>query len=374
MKKLAPWIIALAALQASALFAQNLVGTWQGALELPQAAKQLRIVFKISTTDNDALKAVMYSIDQGGGGIAVTQLTRQGASVRMTVGGINGTYDGKLSADGDAITGTWTQGPKPIPLNLARANAETAWTLPEPPKPMANADPAFEVATVKPSKPGTPGKLLTMRGRQYKTFNTTLNDLISVSYDVHTRQIIGGPPWMAADKWDLDAKPEGEGVPNRKQIDVMVRKLLADRFKLAFHREQRELPVYAIVIAKNGPKLTKSAGDPNGLPNLLFRGLGVLPVSNATIGDFAMVMQGAVLDRPVVDHTGLTGKWDFTLKWTPDETQFGAMGIHPPPPSDNATTPDLFTAIQEQAGLKLESTKAPVEVLVIDRAEKPSEN
>jgi bla regulator protein blaR1 len=374
MIKLAPWILALAVLQGSALFAQNIVGTWQGALKLPQGGKQLRIVFKISTTDNDTLKAVMYSIDQGGQGIAITQFTRQGSDVKMVVGGIGGTYDGKLSADGNAITGNWTQGPMPMMLNLARANAETAWTIPEPPKPLANPDPAFEVATIKPSKPGAPGKAFTMRGQQFKTFNTTLVDMISLAYKVHARQIIGGPPWMGADKFDVDAKPEGKGAPNEEQIDIMLRKLLAERFKLSFHRDKKELAVYALVIGKNGPKLTKSAGDPNGLPGLMFRGLGVLPVTNATMTDFAGTMQGAVLDRPVVDHTGLTGKWDFTLKWTPDETQFAALGVHPPAPPENAAEPDLFTAIQEQAGLKLESTKAFVEVLVIDHVEKPSEN
>ena len=121
--------------------------------------------------------------------------------------------------------------------------------------------------------------------------------------------------------------------------------------------------------------LTKSAGDPNGLPALIFRQLGVLPVQNATMGDFAGVMQSAVLDRPVVDQTGLTGRYDFTLRWTPDETQFAGMGIRVPPPTGDASAaPGLFTAIQEQLGLKFEATKAPVDVLVVDRAERPSDN
>ena len=155
----------------------------------------------------------------------------------------------------------------------------------------------------------------------------------------------------------------------------MVQKLLADRFKLTFHRDKKELSVFAIVVGKNGPKLTKSAGDPNGLPGLFFRGLGDLPARNATMADFAGVMQTAVLDRPVVDQTGLSGRFDFELKWTPDETQFAGLGVRVPAPSDDlAAPPDLFTAIQEQLGLKLQSTKAPVEVLVIDRVEKPSEN
>jgi len=155
----------------------------------------------------------------------------------------------------------------------------------------------------------------------------------------------------------------------------MVQKLLAERFKLAFHRDKKELSVYAITVGKNGHKLTKSEGNPSGLPGLFFRGLGNLPVTNATLADFAGVMQTAVLDRPVVDQTGIVGRWDFTLNWTPDEFQFGGLGVRVPPPGNAADAPpDLFTAVQEQLGLKLESTKAPAEVFVVDRAEKPSEN
>ena len=109
--------------------------------------------------------------------------------------------------------------------------------------------------------------------------------------------------------------------------------------------------MYAIAVGKNGPKLTKSEGDPNGLPGLFFRGLGLLTVRNANMGDLAQLFQGSVLDRPVVDQTGIKGRYDFELKWTPDETQFGGMGIKVPPPSDKADAPpDLYTAIQEQLG------------------------
>ena len=100
-----------------------------------------------------------------------------------------------------------------------------------------------------------------------------------------------------------------------------------------------------------------------------------MPARNATMAEFAGVMQSAVLDRPVVDQTGLPGRYDFLLRWTPDEFQFGGLGIRVPPPADNADAPpDLYTAIQQQLGLKLESTKAPAEVLVIEHVEKPSEN
>lgn len=376
MEKLMLWIIALSALPGGSLVAQDITGTWQGTL---QAGRELRTVIKISKVDGGGLKAVMYSIDQGGQGLPTSAVTLQGSTVKMSVPGIGGTYEGKLNADGTSIEGTWTQGGGPLPLNLKRATSETAWTIPDPParlKPMpADASPVFEVATIKPSKPEEQGKAFAVRGRQLSTINTSLSDLITFAYGLHARQITGGPAWIESEKYDLTAKPDGEGQPNEKQWKIMVQKLLADRFKLAFHRDKKELSVYAIVVGKTGPKLTKSEGDPNGLPGLFFRGLGVLPARNATMADFAGVMQGAVLDRPVVDQTGLPGRYDFTLTWTPDEFQFGGLGARVPPRTDNAAAPpDLFTAIQEQLGLKLVSTKAPAEVLVVDHVEKPSEN
>ena len=376
MKKLMLCVLALALFSGGVLLAQvqDITGTWQGTIKVP--GRDLRTVIKISKSDSGALKAVMYSIDQGGQGIGASAITQDGPTVKMSVSTINGTYEGKLSSDGTLIEGTWTQGASSFPLVLDRATNDTAWAIPAPPTPMAaNADPAFEVATIKPSNPDAPGKGFTVRGRQFATFNTTLNDLITFAYGLHAKQIEGGPDWLGKDKYDITAKPDGEGQPNDKQWRVMLQKLLADRFQLKFNRQKKDLPVYAIVIAKSGSKLTKSEGDPNGLPGLFFRGLGDLPARNANMADFAGLLQGAVLDRPVVDQTGLSGRFDFTLKWTPDESQFTGMGVHVPAATDNPDAPpDLFTAIQEQLGLKLESTKAPVDVLVIDNVQKPSSN
>jgi uncharacterized protein (TIGR03435 family) len=197
---------------------------------------------------------------------------------------------------------------------------------------------------------------------------------MAFAYGVQGRQISGAPAWAENDKYDIVGQPDAAGLPNDRQIKSMLQKLLADRFKLAFHREKRELPVYAITVVKGGPKLTKSQGDPNGLPGIGFARLGVMPTINATIADVAGVLQSIVLDRPVIDQTGITGRYDFTLSWTPDDFQF--PGIQRPPGAidPNATAPNLFTAIQEQLGLRLESTRAAVEVLVIDRVEKPTDN
>lgn len=376
MKKLMPAMFALAVLPASPLFAQTITGTWQGTLQVP--GRDLRVVFKIATTDADALKATLYSIDQGAYPVNGT-VTQQGTAVKISIAGIGGTYEGKVNTDGNSIAGTWSQGGPSLPLTLKRATPETAWTIPEPPpppKPMAaNANPSFEVATVKPSDPSRPGKAFLVRGREFTTLNTTLTELITFAYQLHAKQVTGGPSWMESQKYDLMAKPDVDGTPNTTQLRTMLQKLLADRFQLAFHHDKKELSVYTLVVAKTGSKLAKSGGDPNGLPGLFFRGLGVLTVTNAALVDFTNLMQGTVLDRPVVDQTGLQGKFDFTLKWTPDETQFGGQLGQLPAPSDKTDAPpDLFTAIQQQLGLKFEPAKIPVDVLVIDKVEKPSEN
>ena len=358
--------------------AQDLTGTWQGTLH---AGSDLRTVVKISKADGGGYKALFYSIDQGGAPLPVTKITLEGTTVKMSLTMIGGTYEGKLSSDGKTITGNWTQGPSPLPLNLTRATPETEWTIPAPPAkipPMdANADPSFEVATIKPSKPDQPGKMITVQGRNLVTVNTTLLDLLTFSYGLNSKQIVGAPAWTETQKFDITAKPDAEGMPNDRQIKGMVQKLIAERCKLTFHRDKKELSVYVLSVAKGGPKLTKSEGDPNGLPGLFFRGrLGDLHVMNATMGDFTTLMlQGVVLDRPVLDQTGIMGRWNFDLNWTPDDSQFGGMGVKIPPPTDGANQPPgLFTAIQEQIGLKLDATKSPAEVLVIDHLEQPSAN
>jgi uncharacterized protein (TIGR03435 family) len=370
-------ICAAVALLSAAVLAQDLSGTWQGMLSLPNG-RELRIVFKISK-ETAGFKSVMYSIDQEAPPIAVSATTVHGSNVKLTVPGIAGTYEGKLNPEANLITGTWSQGGGALPLNLKLATNDMAWPIPEPSAPPApmkeNADLSFEAATIKPSKPDAQGKGFQVRGRHLATLNTSLSDMITFAYDLHAKQIIGAPAWAESDRYDVDAQPDGQGQPSLKQWKIMMQKLLADRFKLSFHREKKELPVYAITVAKGVPKLTESHGDPNGLPGLFFRGLGLLPATNASMADLAGVMQSTVLDRPVVDHTGITGKFDFTLTWTPDEFQFRTLGVRVSPPADPATAPpDLFTAMQQQLGLRLEATRALTDVMAIDRVERPSGN
>jgi uncharacterized protein (TIGR03435 family) len=361
----------------------GIVGTWQGALHIAAGDNHpeinLRIVNKITKGSDGKLAVSDYSIDQGGGEMKASSASFEDGVFKFAIQAIDGSYEGRISADGKSIAGTLTQGGNPLPLLFERTTPETEWTIPPPPvrlPPMAaDADPSFEVATIKPSKPDQPGKLFGVRGNHFTTINTTLSDLITFAYGVQKKQVVGQPEWMDTDKWDIEAQPDVPGAPNDKQLKTMIKKLLTDRFQLKFHKDTKELSAYVLTVAKAGNKMTAGSTDPNQLPGLFFRGLGVLTVQNATMEDFAGLMQSAVLDRPVVDQTALQGKWNFLLKWTPDESQFGGMGIKVPPPSDAADAPPpLFTAIQEQIGLKLDAGKTQVPVLVIDKAEKPSAN
>ena len=364
---------------AAAAPADAISGTWQGTLH---AGRDLRIVAKFSKGDDGVYKAIFYSIDQGGDGIPVNKVTVDGTTVKFAITLIDGSYEGKLSADSKTISGDWSQGPNPLPLVFTRATPETEWTIPPPaakiPPMDANADPSFEVATIKPSVPNRPGKGFGFRAGHFSTINTNVNDLIAYAYGLHAKQIVGAPDWFGVDLFDVEGKPDAEGRPSQKQLQVMVQKLLAERFKLTFHRDKRELSVYVISVASGGPKLPKTAAGPNDPPAFFFRSLGDLTVRNQTMADFATWMQSGVMDRPVVDQTGLTDKYDFQLKWTPDDSQFvqfrGTGAIVPPPTDDAKAPPALYTAIQEQLGLKMGPAKVPDDVIVIDHAEKPSEN
>lgn len=244
---------------------------------------------------------------------------------------------------------------------------------PAPSKPMpANADPAFDVVTVKPGESGM-GHIF-VRGRYLTIVNFNLESLVELSYGLHPSQIVGAPSWFATDRYDIEGVPDVEGVPSRKQQYIMVRKLLASRFQLRLHHEQRELSVYAITVAKGGPKMTKTTSSPDDpITFAFYHGLGDLTVRNLTIKDFAAWFQQSVTDKPVVDHTGLTDRYDFTLKWTPDQSQFGSTPL-PPPRDDANAPPSLYTAVQEQLGLKIEAAKALDDVIVIDHVERPSPN
>jgi uncharacterized protein (TIGR03435 family) len=376
MAKLTLWMMALAALPGSALQAQDITGNWQGTLQPGQ--QKVRIVFKIAL-ENDKLTATLYTVDQPSPPFATT-ITRDGSTVKMTIPAINGNYAGKLSGDGNSIVGTWTQGAA-LPLNLARATPDTAWEIPKPAPPparmAANANPVFEVATIKPSDPHSQGQIVTLRGVEVITTNTTVRDLINLAYWLHPKQVTGGPAWMESEKYDMAGKPDAPGQPSVDQMKMMIQKLLADRFQLKFHFEKRDLSAYAVRISKTEAKIIKSQDDPKGYPAWYFGRTAsgtTLTFRNSPMSQVTAILQN-FLDKPVVDQSGLSERYDFTLTFTLDPAQAARLGGPPIPTADNPdAAPDVFTAFQQQLGLKLESAKAPVDVMVIDKVEKPSEN
>jgi uncharacterized protein (TIGR03435 family) len=374
MKKILLGAIAPLLLCVGVLQAQDITGNWQGTL---QAGKGLRTVLKI-TKDDGKLKGVMYSIDQGAQAIALSSVAVDGKAVTFAIKIFDLAYTGTLNPAGTAILGNATQGGQTHELNLDHVSAENMWPIPEAPKPMAkDAKPGFEVVTVKPGVPNSPGKNIGFRGRHSIMRNFDVNDLIGLGYGLHARQIIGAPEWFSTELYDVDGVPDVEGVPSQAQQAIMMQKLLADRFALKFHHEQKELSVFAITVAKGGPKMQVSSAGPDDGGGFGFRKLGDLTVRNMTMADFAKWFQASVVDRPVVDQTGLKDRYDFTLKWTPDDSQFAQFRSTGPIPSagdDPDAPPALNDAVQQQIGLKITPVKAMDDVIVIDHVEKPSAN
>ena len=233
----------------------------------------------------------------------------------------------------------------------------------------------FDVATIKPSDTSAPhGRFFRLNGRHVIAYNMSVENLITYAYSIQVSQVVDGPSSLLAEHFDIDGLPDVVGRPNRSQSRLMFQQLLVSRFKLAFHYESRELPVYAIQIAKGGPKLAQTTRKPEAGTSFSYTCPPVLTYRNYSISEFAKVMQEAFLDRPVVDQTGLTNRYDFDLKWTSDDSQTycppDSAGSH----EDPNAPPGIYTAIQEQLGLKIVATKAPAQVTVIDHIEKPSEN
>lgn len=266
----------------------------------------------------------------------------------------------------------------------------------------AAARPSFEVATIKQNT-AVQGRsrLADQPGGRLVATRINLRTLIGAAYQGNppAGQLVGGPGWIDSDLWDIEAKAtEGSVSPNTTfgfspQMILMLQSLLEDRFQLKLHRETREAPVYDLTIAKGGSKLKLSEdqtppsmpgpGGPPVQPGAIPRGAmkmvnGDFEASALSFGDFAKSLAALYLHRPVNDKTGLKGLYDIKLRWTPDPAIGAPIGpggpVTPAPPSADPPGPDIFTAIQEQLGLRLESAKGPVEFLVIDSAQRPSGN
>jgi uncharacterized protein (TIGR03435 family) len=256
----------------------------------------------------------------------------------------------------------------------------------------------YEVATIKPNKSGSGSININTPADAFVVTNFPLSRLLQIAFGVPDSQISGAPDWTNSESYDIDAKMDSATADTLKKLSAddrrlarqrMLQALLISRFKLVFHRDSKELPVYWLSIAKNGPKIHEAKpGDtyPNGIPAvggrggtgvmMMSGGIGTLTVTAQAvpIGNLLRTLATAV-GRPVLDKTTLTGLYDFTLTYAPDPGQLqglsgGAPGSQPSDPE----SPSVFTAVQEQLGLKLDSGKGPVEIFVVDHLERPSGN
>ncbi len=233
------------------------------------------------------------------------------------------------------------------------------------------AQSTFEVASVKPSPPDASGMFIRpLPGGSLRVSGASLRNLISLAYDVRSFQISSSSQWVDTEHYDIDARaaapdagtpavPPKPGEDRRKLLESL-RSLLADRFQLTLHTETREQPVYALVVSKGGPKFQESP-EPGGLIRKM--GRGTLKGQAVKLEMLALNLSNE-LGRRVIDKTGLSGKYDFELHWEPRQA----------PEPELPEGPSIFAALQEQLGLRLEPSKGPVEVLVIDRAQRPSKN
>ena len=288
------------------------------------------------------------------------------------------------------LTAVWTA----LTLTLAAGVA----TVPRIHAQSPESGPAFEVASVKQNKSGDQRVMVQMppTGR-YTATNIPLRLLLRQAFDVQDFQIVGGPNWLASDRFDITAKTP-EGVTGPEQVRRMLRALLAERFKLVTHNETREMPIYSLVVAradgKLGPKLStakvdcearfsaarRGGGPPPQLQSPdqpvecgFMMGIGTLNVGGMPMLELARALSSTV-GRIVIDKTGLSGRYDFQMTYAPEGRGFGPGPAGPDAPPVDPNTPSLFTALQEQLGLKLESERGPVDVVVIDRVEPPTED
>jgi uncharacterized protein (TIGR03435 family) len=249
----------------------------------------------------------------------------------------------------------------------------------------------FDAVSVKPSDPHDFRVMMRDMPGQANYTGITVKMLILQAYQVRDFQVVGGPKWIESNRYDIVARPPagGPALPSdpttftdqqretfRHVRQAMVRGMLADRFRLKTHKETRDLPLYVLTVAKGGPKLKESNGinasDPELKPGVMRFNLGSLAGTQLPIGDLVDLLS-RVTNRIILNKTGLDGKYDFALKWTPDSGSASSGDVPLPSPA-SADPPGIFTALQEQLGLKLDSSKGPVEVVVIDNVETPGEN
>ncbi len=228
------------------------------------------------------------------------------------------------------------------------------------------AHPKFEVATIKLADPDAKSSGFSTEGKYVHVRNMPMSTIISVAFNVHKSQVVNIPDW-ADQRFDIRGFPDNSGAPSWTQYQEMLRSLLEERLGFRFHKDTRDMVRVTMQVGRGGIKFKPTTYTGIDLPDQTGNGTAGTQewrITNSTMGDFAGLLRG-FLNHPVMDQTGLTGKYDFTLKWAREDAQ---------PNADTKGLPGLITALQEQLGLKVESSRGPTDVIVIDHIEKPSDN
>jgi uncharacterized protein (TIGR03435 family) len=348
--------------------AQSIVGTWQGTLTT--GANNPRIAITLQKKADGPLHGGLKWIDSDFG-FAFSSVNFSPPEVTLAQDMSNMTFRGQLSADGKSIAGTLTQGKQSFPLTLSLATSDTLWR-PTGPAPMpANADPSYDVATIKPASPEEIHPVFDPQAPEFRATGTSAGELIKIVYKIRGRQIINMPPWVADSKFDIVAKPDTPGVPSEDQTRVMVRKLLTERFHLVCHTGTQDFPALVMTLNSKGPAPKPSDPDFNGHNGGFLKQDGgdfLLQLSGITMPQFLKTLMDRYRDKQIVDETGLTGIYDITLRLPVAALQgIGDGGAEDEVGSD-------YIGAAEKAGFKFTSKKTPLPVVVIDHIDPPTPN
>jgi uncharacterized protein (TIGR03435 family) len=363
---------ALLLLTATCLPAQSIAGSWQGRLALPNSNNP-RIVFTVEKNTDGSFHGSMAFIDGSGGSMSLTSVTFTAPDVTITQSAAGVAYHGKLSADGQSIAGSGTFGNQPFPLILQLATEDTLWKPPNAgvPPMAASADPAFDVATIKPCEQQAEHNVVfNLTGRPFTARSVSAKELIKIAYDLRGRQVIGGPSWFEDIKYDVTAQPDTPGLPSQDQGRTMVRKLLVERFHLVYHTESQPYPVMALTLDPKGPLPTPSDPTHNLQGNVIGHQEGAETVLqfSGTMQQFLGIVMNLFQDKQLVDETGLTGSYEITLRLPASAFE----GPNDRGPNDERG-PAMIDATAH-AGFKFVNKKGTLPVVIIDHIDPPTPN
>ncbi|HWB33528.1 MAG TPA: TIGR03435 family protein [Acidobacteriaceae bacterium] len=349
--------------------APSITGTWQGTINY--GLRSNRIVVILKNGPDGSLHGGLKYIDDDFG-LAFTSITFTAPDLALIQDMTGMAFHGQLSADGRSIAGAFTQGKQSYPLTLSLATPDTLWKSQRPAAMAADADPAFEVAAIKPALPNEIHPSFNRSGPEFHATGTSAAELIKIVYQVRGRQLIDMPPWLEDTKFDITAKSNIPGSASEDQMRIMIKKLLAERFHLVCHTGTQDFPALVMTLDPKGPTPTPSDPDFNAHNAMFYQETGgdiVLHLSGADMPFFLKTLMDRYRDKQIVDQTGLTGAFDIMLRISggASKTETGSGGT-------NDEIGVAYLAAAEHAGFKFTSKKVPVPVVIIDHIDPPTPN